>query len=842
MTFGHPWVLIGLVVPVAVIAWLLATGRTRGLRWAVLSWMAVTALVVALSAPVIGSSRPAAVLAVDRSASIDASMNNAETQWIGHAAGSCVKPCRVVEFAAGAQSVPASSQVVQNHTPVGVAADDTDIAAGLRAAIAAAPAGGRVVVVTDGDQTAGDALNAVAAARIRGVSVDASVLKRQVVDAAITRVVAPSTVHQGDTVSLTITVKATARAPGQLLVSRDGGKPDSEVIQMRDGETPFTLSYTATTQGWHSFAVSVHLFNDQIPQNNKLAVVVHVDPPPRVLVVSSTTSQLAPLLQSKGLNVSVVTPQQLPSAAGSYAGIDAVELENVNAADVSAAQVGALDQAVRIGGLGVTAFGGPHSFSLGGYARSGIQRMLPVSSLIPGDLQRKNLALQLVLDRSGSMGDLSGGVPKIQMAQQAAIQSLNFVAKHRDEMGVVAFDIAPHVLLPMQRIATAGDRNAAAKKIDGLQADGGTDIYLGLQRGLAQILKSGSKNRHMILMTDGISQPHNYTKLLQLIAANHISVATVALGTDVDAALLKAIAKATGGNFYQTTNARDLPKIFIKETRLSAKPVQVRGDLQVRAVSSSPVVRSLTGKTLPGVTGNVVTQLKPGAQNDLVAKNGATTANPALAQWQYGTGRVVAWTPGLGAPWATAWLDQPDLWNDAARWVARPDASSTLPLTVTNGAATTMQLDLSSLGVISAAVIPAQITVGGTAEDFQLAASSPGIYVARLPQIAGGVYPLTLQIPGGSQQRLVAVPYPAEFVPQPDGPGVLGQVVTQTGGELLGPSQYGVLSTGGNALWPWLVALALLLFAISIAGRMIVRPQRSNLAPADEPAAEQVQA
>ncbi len=720
------------------------------------------------------------------------------------------------------------------HSPIGVAAEDSDIASGLRAAIAAAPRGGRVVVVSDGDQTAGDALAAVGAARVRGVSVSAAVLKRQVVDAAVTRVVAPATVHQGDTVSLAVTVRATARVPGQLFVSRDGGKPDSQVIQLRDGETPITLSYTAGSQGWHSFAVRVHLIDDQIPQNNTLSVTVHVDPPPRVLVVSAGTSALAPILQARGLTVTTIAPQGLPVQAGAYAAVDAVELENVNAGDLSTAQVRALDQAVRVGGLGVTAFGGPQSFSLGGYARSGLQQMLPVTSLVPGDLQRKNLALQLVLDRSGSMSDLSGGVPKIGMAQAAARQTLAFVAKHHDEMGIVDFDIAPHVLTPMARISPGASERAVRRRIDALQADGGTDIYLGLQRGFAQILRSSSKNRHMILMTDGISQPHNYTRLLQAIAKNHISVATVALGTNVDAALLKAIAKATGGNFYQTTNARDLPKIFIKETRLSAKPVQIKGDLQIRAVSSSPVVRSLAGKRLPGVTGNVVTKLKPGAQADLVARNGAASADPALAQWQYGIGRVVVWTPGLGPPWATAWLAQPELWNDAARWVARPDTTPTFPVEVTNGSATELQLDLSSLGVISAAVIPAQIVVAGKTESFDFEAASPGIYVARVPQIPGGVYQLTVQLPaaaGGAQQRLLAVPYPAEYKPQPDGPGVLGQVVTQTGGKLLGASQYAALEPGGNALWPWLVALALALFGVSIAGRLVVRAQRSALAP-----------
>ena len=70
---------------------------------------------------------------------------------------------------------------------------------------------------------------------------------------------------------------------------------------------------------------------------------------------------------------------------------------------------------------------------------------------------------------------------------------------------------------------------------------------------------------------------------------------------------------------------------------------------------------------------------------------------------------------------------------------------------------------------------------------------------------------------------LVAVPYPAEYLPPPPGPGVLGEVAAQTGGSLIGPADYGVLQEGRTELWPWLVGLALLLFAVSVCGRMLAR-------------------
>src|ERR1700744_1576074 len=145
-------------------------------------------------------------------------------------------------------------------------------------------------------------------------------------------------------------------------------------------------------------------------------------------------------------------------------------------------------------------FGGPHSFSLGRYAKSPLQQILPVSSLVPGNLRRRNLAIELVLDRSGSMMDRAGGVPKIQMARSGARQTAAFIAKKNDELGIVDFDVAPHVLTPLRRLSPGASQRSVDAWIATLQADGGTDIYQGLREGLIQLQNSTTKQRHMILM------------------------------------------------------------------------------------------------------------------------------------------------------------------------------------------------------------------------------------------------------------------------------------------------------------------------------------------------------
>ena len=497
------------------------------------------AAVAALSDPHTGSRAERAVIAVDRSASVDAAMRSVEGRWIGRATpDGCVVPCRIVSFGARADALPPGPAD-------SVTSRATDLEGGVAAAVAAAPRGGRVVVLSDGLQTAGDASRAVAAARARNVKIDAVPLTDDTLrDAALIRLDAPAAVHQGDTISLLVTVHSTSIDGAVLSVTRDGGSVASQNIRLVKGDNPFTLSYTAASEGWHAFRVGVRLAGDERPQNNELVASVDVGAPPQAIVASvSPNPAIARILQERGVRPIVAQPASLPTDPVGYATIDAVVLDDVPADLLGTTQLNALSTAVRDGGLGLLTLGGRHAYSLGGYARSALDRVLPVASLSPGDLQRRHLAVELVLDRSGSMADTAGGegIPKMTMALSAATQTATFVSDHADELGITAFDIAPHLVLPMQRITPGPTTERVQSTISRLTADGGTDIYLGLRAGLQEVLKSQSPNRHIILLTDGISQPHNYTALLQDLKRDHIAVATVALGTDVDAALLKNI-------------------------------------------------------------------------------------------------------------------------------------------------------------------------------------------------------------------------------------------------------------------------------------------------------------
>ena len=553
-----------------------------------------------------------------------------------------------------------------------------------------------------------------------------------------------------------------------------------------------------------------------------------------MIVAGAEAGTIAATLGSDGMKTQVVAPQALPSAADGYAPHDAVALSDVSAGELGDARAVALREAVRVGTVGLLALGGPHSYSLGRYYESPLQTLLPVSSLVPGNV-KGSIALELVLDHSGSMVDLVGEYPKIEAAQAASVAAAKFLAQHEDDLGLVAFNVKPTRVVPLGRVTKGADLRRTEGLIDGLQAEGGTDIYKGLAAGVKEIERSHAPNRHIILMTDGVSEePGGYKKLLPQLHKDHIAISTIALGEEADTKLLKAIAKETHGNYYAVQKeAGELPAVFTKETLMSARSVRLHGTIAVGAGESSPILESLAGKPLPGALhGNVVTTLKQGAQVDLLGQDTrAHGLDPVLAQWQYGVGRVVSWTPGLSSEWAGKWAQQASLWQNAVRWLERGVGIPALTPVVAAGEPEELvvdpvrnagvSLDFARLaGSLTQLSGPSMAPTGPSLE-LSFTQTAPSTYTAQLPAtLAPGVYSYDVSDGAATTSGELALPYAAEYRPGQASQTQLGLLAAATGGQVLPADDTSSIESGWTALWPWLALLALLCFLADVVLRI----------------------
>ncbi|MBS1676080.1 MAG: VWA domain-containing protein [Actinobacteria bacterium] len=827
-----PWLLAAVLLVLileALYAWWREPERDSSTRRRIAVGLQVATIVlvaIALFDPTVGSKPPPTTLVLDRSLSIGAAAGEVESEWLAANRG-CGENCRVVQFGGGAEFTGAGAAPLPQGAGGSVEGRESNLGVALELALARTPRGGRVVLLSDGRQTAGEPLGLAAAARARGVAVDTVALTTQPADAAVTRLQVPAALHAGDPLSLEVTVRSTVEAPAVLTVRRNGVAVGHQKVTLGAGDNPFLFSVRAPQHaGSYGYEVEVRSERDSRPGNDALGTAVRVQAPPKVLVAGADGSSAAELLRADGFAVTPVAPGALPESGAGYKGFDAVVLEDVSAEELGKPRAQAIVAAVRNQALGLLTFGGDHSFSLGRYYKSPLQDALPVKSLVPGKLQRKNVAVELILDRSGSMINEVGGVPKIAMAQAAARGALDFLLKHRDQIGIVAFEVKPKTVVPLTRVGP-GNVREIERKINNIPANGGTNVYKGLAEGVKEIERSTAKERHIILLTDGISEPGSYARLLPGLKRGKISVATVALGAEADFKLLKEIAADTGGNYYRTENARELPKIFDKETRLNTRTVRLRGEIGVSAGDPSPITGSLVGEHLPPLGGNVVTELKPGAEAALLGQDKNHPPDPVLAQWQYGSGRVAAWTPGLTPEWAGEWLGHERLFQDAGRWVERGVAPPPLTPSLAPGDQRMLEVVPTTArgrSIVLETLAGSLTSPQGRTIPLRFEESAPGRWTAPLPALAAGEYDYALVSAGaGSLSGTLAIPYPAEFRLGRIDTTPLGPLAAASAGTTLSAADPGAIEGSSHRIWWLFAAAALACFLLGAALRLLAR-------------------
>ena len=320
----------------------------------------------------------------------------------------------------------------------------------MREAVAATPGGGRVVVLANGRQTRGEAEAATATARAHDVSVDVVPLPEAGRDAAVTRVQVPEALHAGDPLPLGVNVRSTVAAPATVALYEDGKPRGTRPVNLAAGDNPYLLSLVAGGPGAHEYRVVVRMKGDEGKGNDALDATLRVVRRPRALVVAPGESRLAGdprRRRHRGHRRDARRgPDHAPPGSAPTPPSPSTTSPPPNSATPAPPRSPTRSAP---GETGLVVLGGPHSFSLGGYYSSPLQEALPVGSLKPGNLQRRNLGLEMVLDRSGSMSEDILGVEKMALVRAATHSATAFVAKHHDQFGAIAFDVAPHTVFPL---------------------------------------------------------------------------------------------------------------------------------------------------------------------------------------------------------------------------------------------------------------------------------------------------------------------------------------------------------------------------------------------------------
>ncbi|MEI7642912.1 MAG: glutamine amidotransferase [Chloroflexales bacterium] len=855
MIFRNPqliWLL--LLLPAFAVLW-----RWRGVRVALPALLlrlgAVACLVFALVDPSFGAEPPPAgplVLLVDQSDSIPVAGRaglRAEADRLAAQAGGQARTLLFgADVVAADPAAPGRAAPGQSVDPAG-----SDLAEAMRSARALLPGGGRVVLLSDGLQTGGDALAEARTLATAGIVVDvASVIPADLPDAAILAVRAPRTLRVGEEFPVTISVYyrpgpsgRTEDLPARLRLW-DGPKLlGDQQVALAAGDNSFTFRHRAGEPGVIQLRAELTTpQGDTFAANNDGGATATVIPPPHVLLVTGRPgdgADLAAVLGRQGVQTSQIEAARLPSRLSDLAPYDGMVLVDVPAAALSLDQMAGVREFVRSEGRGLVAVGGRNSFTLGAYKDTPLEDVLPVTMEPPPRPQRTSVALLLIVDRSASM-TAALGVSKLDMAKEAA-QLATDSLQADDRIGILAFDTNTLWVVPFQQIGSGLSVAQIQAQIAKLPSGGGTNIELALADGLPALARQPGEVRHAVLLTDGRSFSNNlgtYQQLVETARAQKITLSTIAIGADSDTALLDQLAQWGGGRYYYAGKPEDIPRLTLLESQIARADPVVEQPLRASLAEAHPIMRDFAPADLPELGGYVAVTARDSADVVLRSPEG----DPLLAAWQYGLGRSVAWLPGVGAPWASQWPAWPGydrFWAQLVRYtLPEPDSG---PIQVRldqqpGGARITVEARLPGGDPLNLATVNTQITLpDGTQRNFNVRQTAPGRYTQDLSLPASGAYVASvvlLQPDGQRQQRDVGYVQPAaaEYLPRADdeaaqGSTLLKAIASATGGALLKdlPAPPANLpappanATPNIDLWPWLLGLALSLWVLEIAVR-----------------------
>ncbi|HMA33952.1 MAG TPA: VWA domain-containing protein, partial [Chloroflexia bacterium] len=743
--------------------------------------------------------------------------------------------------------------------PAPSAGGATDIGGAIRLGLGLLPAGGarRLVLLSDGRETTGQAQVAATQAGAAGVPISVVPLHAGAAhEVAVESVALPGSIPVDQAFEVTVRVTSTAAEGAALSLFEDDRLLATRDVTLQRGGNTFTFPVTAQAEGFHTYRARIAAVDDRWTQNNEASGVSVVQSPPHVLIVAGQPDDGEPLrvaLAAAHVDSSVIAPAALAHTLTGLAAYDSIVLANVSATTLGDDTMQALQAYVRDLGRGLVMLGGESSYGAGGYLNTPIEAALPVSMDVRSTQRAADVALAMVVDKSGSMGRChcgnsgafrsanlqESGVAKVDIAKEAILKAATTLAP-TDRLGVIAFDDLSRAIVPLQPLSHLADLNGM---IAGITAGGNTNIFAGLRAATDALEASDAKVKHMILLSDGWSQQTDYDALLTEMHAHNITLSTIAAGTG-SSDLLVNLARQGGGRYYAADNEADVPQFFLKETVLATGSYLIEAPTSPVLARAGPIFKDIDTAHLPALRGYNSTTPRATAELLLATASG----DPLLAGWQYGLGRSVAWTSDMKGRWATDWIRWPQFPQFAAQlvgWTLPQHSTSGLEsnITAADGRAQ-ITVDASDPAGAPRTSLPTHIHVtapDGSLTDIALAETAPGHYAGSWAADVPGAYQVQVRqtavdgSPVATGTTSLVVPYAAEYRldSAPDaGLDLLRGVATTSGGQTLDLATPGVAPPVGASLparvpaWPLLLTLALLLFPIDVAIRRVTMNRR----------------
>jgi uncharacterized membrane protein/uncharacterized protein YegL len=659
MTFDHPWALLLTLLPIAWAAW---EWRSSARRPALLLKAgALFCILLALSVPIatVYQTKVAVAFLADTSASVTAQDLKNESEFADRLEKARGRHwTRVIPFARVTRPASADEHAKDGwqlrHTAA-AAGHGTNLEAAIRDGVAAMPAGmvPRIVLASDGNENLGSVARAIWQAQELGIPIDAVPLAGHARPGLMLESVGfPGQVFSGEHFPVEVTLESPRATTAMVEMTAEGKTIGSSSVPLAAGANHLRLEATVNAVGAIALAGRISAgdlgearFEDAVTLRQPRVLLVSHDP-------AESEQHLVRTLEANQFEV-VRSPGGIPDKLDNY---QIVVINNWDMESIPQARKESLEDFEKAGG-GLLWIAGEHNIYVEkkGQPEDALERALPAKLAPPRSPE--GTAVVLIIDKSSSMEGR-----KIELARLAAIGVVENL-RPIDLVGVLIFDNSFQWAVNLRK---ADDLASIKRLIAGITPDGGTQIAPALTEAYQKIVAQSAAYKHIVLLTDGISEEGDTMTLTKEAVTNHVTISTVGLGQDVNRAFLEKVAESAQGKSYFLNEPSGLEQILLRDVEEHTGSTAVEKPIVAKVLKPSQILDGVGMESAPPLKGYVRFQARPTADNLVEADKD----DPLLVVWQYGLGRSAVFTSDAKNRWAANWVNWPGfdrLWTNLSR-------------------------------------------------------------------------------------------------------------------------------------------------------------------------------
>ena len=657
MSFDRAWLLFFTPLPFVWVAW---EWRNSGRRHAlVLKAAAILAVILALAEPrlTVYETKVALAVLVDTSASVssqDLANASAMATQIEKSRGR--NWTQVLPFARTTRT-PAPSEGGKawhfQHAPR-EQAHATNLEIAVREAAGTLPAGlvPRILLISDGNENSGSVTRAVWQAQQLGLPIDTVPLAGRSNPALhLESVGFPAQVFSGERFPVDVAVRSPQAAKATVQITAEGKSLGTSSVALNAGLNRFRVHANLSAAGAIDLAGAISApglgearFENAVTLRRPRALLISKDP-------AGTEVHLMRLLEVNQFDVARA-PNNVPDKLDDY---QLIIFNNWTMETIPPDRRLALENFVKQGGGLLWIAGERNVYVEKKDQDDPLERSLPAKLAPPRSPE--GTAVVLIIDKSSSMEG-----KKMELAKLAAIGVIENL-RPIDTVGVLIFDNSFQWAVPMRR---AEDRAMIKRLVSGITPDGGTQIAPALSEAYHKILPLHTVYKHVVLLTDGISEEGDSMSVSREALANRVTISTVGLGQDVNRAFLEKVALNAQGKSYFLNDPSGLEQILLRDVMEHTGSTSVEKPIHPIVQKKAEILEGVGMETAPPLKGYV--RFVPQPTADVILN--ADPRDPLLARWQYGLGRSAVFTSDVKSRWAANWISWPGfdrLWSNIFR-------------------------------------------------------------------------------------------------------------------------------------------------------------------------------